>query len=70
MNKADRDLIKKNLRMAKWNKGKSLTKEEGNNILKAHLNTTLKKQKPQNFKITSNEPTSISNLLDKFKEAK
>jgi len=66
LTKEERDLIRKNLRLAKWKKGKPLSKEEGHNILQAHLHTTLKKEEPQNFKPATNEPASISDILTKL----
>ena len=70
MNQEQRNLIRKNLRLAKWKKGKPLSKLEGSNILQAHLHTTLKEEKSQNFKPATQEPTAISDLLTKFKEPK
>ena len=67
MNREQRKLIKDNLRIAKWKKGKPLSKDEGNNILRAHINTTLKKEKKENFQ-TKQEPTSVGDLLGIFKE--
>ena len=64
MNYAQRKLIKDNLRLARWKKGRPLTKDEGTNILQAHLNTTLKKK--ENFQPKS-EPTQIGDLLGKFR---
>ena len=64
MNYAQRKLIRDNLRKARFKKGKFLTKEEGTNILKAHLKTTLKEK--ENF-IAKQEPTKIKDLLDSFR---
>ena len=60
-----RRLIRKNLRIEKFKKGKSLTKEEGCNILKAHLNITLAPKNKENWE-SRDKTDKIGDILLKM----